>query len=265
MTLLGILLASIGAGDILRITLPRRWPAAARLAIVLASDALLLCTAVAINAAPWWMLATAIMPVALWRRAIRSPSTPPGSPARSELLTARPGMLLIALLLIPAFGLGAEALSQGWLGYSATLPSTTAELPALAVGLGLFLTISSNALVRAALDRDAPPNSIASAQSPQILAPPQLKGGRWIGPLERLALTSLLATGAFPVAAGVIAAKGIVRFPEIQADSESGNKAEYFLVGSLVSWTLALIAFGVLWYSADLPPFTLATNPTPPQ
>ena len=37
--------------------------------------------------------------------------------------------------------------------------------------------------------------------------------------------------------AAVVAAKGIIRFPEISKDTE-GSKAEYFLVGSFTSWAL---------------------------
>jgi hypothetical protein len=40
----------------------------------------------------------------------------------------------------------------------------------------------------------------------------------------------------------VIAAKGIVRFPEISKDATGGSKAEYFLVGSFASWALVMIA-----------------------
>ena len=66
-----------------------------------------------------------------------------------------------------------------------------------------------------------------------------MRGGRLIGPLERLLVLGLGLVGAFPVLAAVLAAKGIVRFPEISADRARGTKAEEFLVGSLVSWTCA--------------------------
>ncbi len=65
--------------------------------------------------------------------------------------------------------------------------------------------------------------------------------GRWIGSLERLLIYVLVLAGE-PAAAGlVVAAKSILRFPEI-----SGTPAridpEYVLVGSLASW---LVAFTV--------------------
>ena len=71
---------------------------------------------------------------------------------------------------------------------------------------------------------------------------PALKGGRLIGPLERLLIVVLAFSGAPAIIAALAAAKGIVRFPEIAEDRGSGSKAEEFLVGSLASWTLSVIA-----------------------
>lgn len=71
---------------------------------------------------------------------------------------------------------------------------------------------------------------------------PALKGGRLIGPIERLLIVVLAFAGAWQVVAGLAAAKGVIRFPEISEDRASGSKAEEFLVGSLASWTLAAIA-----------------------
>jgi hypothetical protein len=48
----------------------------------------------------------------------------------------------------------------------------------------------------------------------------------------------------------MLAAKGIVRFPEISRDGETGARAEYFLVGSLVSWVIGLGAAFLVWWAA---------------
>lgn len=72
-----------------------------------------------------------------------------------------------------------------------------------------------------------------------VAAGPVLRGGRLIGPLERLLVLVLGLAGVYPVIAAVLAAKGIVRFPEISADRAHGTKAEEFLIGSLVSWSTA--------------------------
>ena len=71
-------------------------------------------------------------------------------------------------------------------------------------------------------------------------AVPALHGGRWIGPLERVLLILLAGAGANVAVAAIIAAKGVIRFPEISKDP-SGLKAEEFLIGSLTSWTLAVL------------------------
>jgi hypothetical protein len=76
------------------------------------------------------------------------------------------------------------------------------------------------------------------------------QGGRLIGPLERMLVLILTLASAYPILAAMLAAKGIVRFPEISRDGETGARAEYFLVGSLVSWVIALGAAFLVWWAA---------------
>jgi hypothetical protein len=91
----------------------------------------------------------------------------------------------------------------------------------------------------ATLERDAgAPHSARSGGA--------LLGGRLIGPLERLLIVLLAAFGAQALIAALLAAKGIVRFPEISADRRFGSKAEEFLIGSLTSWALAALAWGLV-------------------
>lgn len=68
-----------------------------------------------------------------------------------------------------------------------------------------------------------------------------LRGGRWIGPLERILLVLLGIAGQGGLAAAVVAAKGVIRFPEISR-AQGGEAAEEFLVGSMLSWLLAALA-----------------------
>jgi hypothetical protein len=68
------------------------------------------------------------------------------------------------------------------------------------------------------------------------------RGGRIVGPLERLLVFASLVAGMPVVIAGLVAAKGVVRFPEISADRSGGTKAEEFLVGTLCSFLLASLA-----------------------
>jgi hypothetical protein len=95
---------------------------------------------------------------------------------------------------------------------------------------GLLLTVPSNVLVRQVL-----------RASRQTGSQSQNRAGRWIGILERLLIYVLVLIGAAATAGLVVAAKSILRFPEI-----SGRPAtidpEYVLIGSLASW---LLAFGI--------------------
>ncbi|GAA3546639.1 hypothetical protein AFL01nite_28340 [Aeromicrobium flavum] len=72
----------------------------------------------------------------------------------------------------------------------------------------------------------------------------RLKGGRVIGPLERVMVFAFAVGGNYGGVAAILAAKGILRFPEISRDVDDeegdGSRAEYVLVGSFVSWFLAL-------------------------
>ena len=67
-----------------------------------------------------------------------------------------------------------------------------------------------------------------------------MRGGRWIGPLERILILLLASVEAPAAIAAIVAAKGVIRFPEISQD-KVGQKAEEFLIGSFASWILAVL------------------------
>ena len=78
----------------------------------------------------------------------------------------------------------------------------------------------------------------------------RLKGGRLLGPMERLLILGLGLGGQLAAATAVIAAKGIIRFPELNSQRHEGDSGineltEYFLVGSFASWLLALAGVGL--------------------
>lgn len=135
-----------------------------------------------------------------------------------------------------------------------------------------LLTVPANRLVAAVLQcarggggeplrahRGAQPGGVCGTGSPDVLeagpadvleaaggagapaARSGLSGGRWIGPLERLLIVLMAASGPEAAIAAIIAAKGVIRFPEVSKD-DTGEKAEEFLIGSLVSWGLAVAA-----------------------
>lgn len=105
---------------------------------------------------------------------------------------------------------------------------------ALAVGTLAFLQVTGNVVVRLVLQ-------CAGSQPPADAT--TLRGGRVLGPLERTFLFALALSGDLTAAAVIVAAKGILRFPEIQRSRSGGVDAltEYFLIGSLTSWLLALL------------------------
>ncbi len=70
-----------------------------------------------------------------------------------------------------------------------------------------------------------------------------LRGGAWIGILERAAITASVLTG-FPTAiAFVIAVKGLGRYPELK---ENPGASERFVIGTLASmlWAAAVGLIG---------------------
>lgn len=75
-----------------------------------------------------------------------------------------------------------------------------------------------------------------------------LRGGRLLGPMERIFILGLALAGQVTAAGIVIAAKGLLRFPELTVRRERYESkgvgidavTEYFLVGSFVSWLVAL-------------------------
>lgn len=107
------------------------------------------------------------------------------------------------------------------------------------VAVGAFLAHASNDVCRDVIRRARalPEESDEPGEPPAD--PSRLRGGRFIGPLERWLIVALALVGAEGVIVGLMAAKGIGRFPEISGDRARGSAAEEFLVGSLVSWTLA--------------------------
>ncbi len=115
----------------------------------------------------------------------------------------------------------------------------------LVVGALLVQLSSGNVIVRLVLGASGTTHPLRSTTG----SAPALKGGRLLGPMERLLIVGLGLAGEVTAASIVIAAKGLLRFPELQsarADGTTGpgihEVTEYFLVGSFVSWTVSLVA-----------------------
>lgn len=63
-----------------------------------------------------------------------------------------------------------------------------------------------------------------------------LRGGMWIGILERIGLTAAILAGRFELAAVVVAIKALGRYPQIR---ENPAVSERFIIGTLASLLVA--------------------------
>jgi len=156
--------------------------------------------------------------------------------------TRQPALALFGLLPV---GLGLLALV---LGVRVAEPPV---LPALvALGLAALGVIGGNPLtvwvLRRAAHGDVDPGAHGGILIPAATASggtsasktrEVLRGGTWIGYLERLAVVGAIALGRFEIVAAVIAIKGLGRFSELDAPIAR----ERFIIGTLVSMTWAAL------------------------
>jgi hypothetical protein len=159
-------------------------------------------------------------------------------------------VFLVALAVaIGCTGLAPEA--DGPLGRwldSVTLPALTgvsADRFLLLVGAFGVQLSTGNVLVRLVLKSTGTIHPRADGGMP----PTRLKGGRLLGPLERVFILALALAGQVTAASVVVAAKGLLRFPELSSRREQERihqLTEYFLLGSFVSWLVALGSFVLL-------------------
>ncbi|SIT77333.1 hypothetical protein [Microbacterium sp. RU33B] len=255
MIVAGLVLLAVGLSDLVRQFAPRRrrWIVLAVVAIaffVLSAGA---------DAAPAALLGIGV--ASAWLAV-----SPADGSGRAGLWPAAL-LALIAAASVAVVGPRADTGPLGELWPNQTpLGAVPLDATVLVLGVLVFLLESANVIVRTALRirpdaaadaasvpaapapaASAPAPAASAAAAPPVTAP--LRGGRLIGPLERILVFALTLTGAYTLIAAVFAAKGIVRFPEISQDGEHGGRAEYFLVGSLVSWVTALAAAFLVWWA----------------
>lgn len=215
MSALAVLLAAVGVADLV----PR---ARTQVGVVVAAAGLLLL------GAGWhtvWLTLVVAVVVAVWVAASARDSSA--------------GVVVLAVAVVVL------VVGSGWWTFDAPplrgwyddlpvprLRTVPLDRAALGLGLVLFLTTAANVVVRRVL----------AAMGPRVLAQGDvLRGGRVLGPLERWFVLACALSGNLAAIAVVVAAKGILRFPEISRDAPDGLRAEYVLVGSFVSWGLALV------------------------
>ena len=88
---------------------------------------------------------------------------------------------------------------------------------------------------------------IVDRASPVRRAGEVLRGGAWIGALERLAVYVALVAGWGAGLAIVLAVKGLGRYPELRSQEDTGA-AERFIIGTFTSvlWAVACVGLAVL-------------------
>lgn len=232
MTAFGLFLAGLGLGDLVAGSSGRPHGSRRMLAIAGGSALTLvggLATGLGIGAATLALVTGAAL--AAWLIA-RSPAA--WSPRlAAAVLWGFAAVVLLVLLAAPLWPDG-DGLLGDWQrgqGFSVVAQSSVGRLVMLAGSL-LVLCATGNALVRLLL---------AAAGTETVRAEQRLRGGRVIGPMERLLIFGFLVAGQ-PIAATIVAgAKSLLRFPEMRADQPRIDElTEYFLVGSLASWLFAV-------------------------
>lgn len=178
---------------------------------------------------------------------------PPTLPAWVPLLVLGGALVVLFVCSVwaqPAAGIFGDWLDRAQVPVLSGMDTTDALL---AVAVVLVQLSTGNTFVRLVLQATGTTNpSLQSGDQPSE----QLRGGRLLGPMERVFIVGLGLAGHVTAASIVIAAKGLLRFPELQAkgraadgpaDNRSGllptnidKVTEYFLVGSFLSWLVAL-------------------------
>ena len=192
--------------------------------------------ALVIGLPAWAVAVTAVAALAVSGAWIIPASDSQRIKARHRLVGA---LALVAVAFAAAGAVdGADGLAVEWYGgldtrFSRTVP---VEQFLLGVSVVLFLLATGNRLVRLVLD---------VAGTPAAAGESALKGGRILGPIERLFVAGMVISGDLPGIAVLITAKGLLRLPEIRSSTQQGAGAgddvtEYFLIGTLASLLLAV-------------------------
>ncbi len=246
MSCLAVLLIAVGVTDLVR----SHDPAHPREAYAVGPVVVVVLAALA-RLRSWQeltLLAVAAVTTVGWTwlsaRAVRTGTRPRAA------LSALAGGIAIQLLCTAAVGAPGGPLAS-WLSSSAfaTLHGATADRFLLVTGLFAVQLTTGNLIVRLVLTAIG---SIRPEGQPQ--PSDRLRGGRLLGPMERVFILGLGLAGAPTAAALVIAAKGLIRFPELNTRRTANVQVkgvgidevtEYFLVGSFVSWLVAMAALGL--------------------
>lgn len=161
-------------------------------------------------------------------------------PARPRASSRALAVPILALLTAFAIS-GSVPAGSGVLGdWYRKLPFAFAEsvpLDQFLIGMSaaVFLLATANRIVRLVLEAAGTPVSSGETTLP---------GGRLLGPMERIFVAAMVLAGDPTSAAIVIAAKGLLRLPEIRSSADHlegrpDHVTEYFLIGTFFSLLLA--------------------------
>jgi hypothetical protein len=174
---------------------------------------------------------------------------------RAELSRNRMFTLLLHIVVIGVFsGIGGVLQVSDWAGrisaetamllFPETYHLLPGPVPLLAILFGFLLILNeANLLIRYLLEKlELAPIGDNSRE----IDDRQFRTGRVIGFLERIFVYLFVMAGQYTAIGFILAAKGVVRYPEF------GNRtfAEYILIGTLLSALSAMgVAFLVSWFA----------------
>jgi hypothetical protein len=108
------------------------------------------------------------------------------------------------------------------------------------------LAVADDMTERWAFRRRGVPATQPSAETPHTLTDGEvLRGGAWIGSLERAGIFATLVAGWPEGVAIVLAVKGVGRYQELSGNSDA---AERFIIGTFASVLWACACAGVWWF-----------------
>jgi hypothetical protein len=235
---LAVMLIAMGIADACRRLTDRVWPAVVIAPAVVVGGAAL--------AGLWHLGDIALLVIAAVASVVwlllcaRAERTGEHELAPLVLFACAVGLLIV----LSGWGSDVAGLVQRWSTWNGVpkLGEVDPDRLLMVVGVLLLQLVTGNQLVRLVLGSVGAIKPIGQPQPSD-----KLKGGRLLGPMERLLIVGLGLAGQLAAATAVVAAKSIIRFPEINAQKarENGNigideVTEYFLVGSFASWILAL-------------------------
>ncbi|WP_370614982.1 hypothetical protein [Mumia sp. Pv 4-285] len=160
--------------------------------------------------------------------------------ARTELAQRIVGALLAVAV---AFGVVATIFEDPVTGVQHDILVLFAMV--LAVLGGGVVTTAAFETIDASRSSDTPGRTVTAAAE-------VLRGGAWVGALERLAVFGSLAARWPEGVAIVLAVKGLGRYPELKVKERSGA-AERFIIGTMISviWAVACVYLAFAPYVLD--------------